>query len=295
VRGAEERPKPSGERLREFRDSVLPSLEQSLFSTAPIYPELERTLLEFSLTKLREDLGADHPFVKKVLGRESPAEVAAALVSGSRLADVTLRRSLWEGGSKAIEASGDPMIRLAKAMDPDARAVRNTYEDEVDAVEEKNGELIAKRIFELKGTNVYPDATGTARLTFGTVKGWALDGATVPPFTTFAGLYDRATGRDPFALPPSWIDAKGKLAPDTPMNFSFDGDIVGGNSGSPVLNRKAEIVGLVFDGNIHSLGGAFWFDPKLNRTVAVHSSALLEALEKVYGADRLVKELKRAR
>jgi hypothetical protein len=294
VRGAAERPKPNADRFREFRDSALPSVEQRLFSKAPIYPELEQVNLAWSLTKLREDLGTDDPLVKKVLGKESPESLAKSLVTGTKLADVELRKKLWEGGQKAIDASDDPMIKLALLVDPDARALRKTYEDEVEAVEKKNSELIARALFEEQKTSVYPDATFTLRLTYGTVKGWDENGTMVAPFTKLAGLYDRATGQEPYALPKIWLDAKAKVKLDTPMNFTTDNDIIGGNSGSPVVNAKGELVGIVFDGNIHSLGGAFWFDDRLNRAIAVHSSAILEGLKVVYGADLLVKELKPA-
>jgi hypothetical protein len=291
VRAAEELPKPSEKRLREYRDSALPSLKQRLFSPSPIYPEMEQLSLEFSLTKLREALGPDDPFVKKILGKESPENLARSLLAGTKLADVEVRKKLWEGGASAVEKSGDPMIKLARLVDPDARAVRKRYEDEVEAIEKKNSELIARAIFEVQGTNAYPDATFTPRLTYGTVKGWEENGRKVEPFTTFGGLYDRTTGKAPFDLPERWIDVRKKVNLDTPLNFSNDCDIIGGNSGSPVVGRNGTIVGLVFDGNIHSLGGNYWFDPSLNRAVAVHSAAILEALRNVYDADRLVKEL----
>jgi len=292
VRGAAERPKPNSDRLREYRDSALPSVEQRILSKAPIHKDLEQVTLEFSLTKLREDLGADDPFVKKVLGMESPESLSHALITGTKLDDPELRKKLWEGGAKEVDASDDPMIKLARLVDPEGRAVRKSYEDEVEAPEKVNSELIAKAISEDQGTSVYPDATFTPRLSFGAVKGWEEDGKAISPFTTIGGLFDRATGKEPFALPESWIKAKKNLKQETPMNLSNDTDIIGGNSGSPIINRQAEIVGLIFDGNIHSLGGNFWFDEKLNRAVGVHSALLLEALRGVYGADRLVKELR---
>jgi hypothetical protein len=295
VRGAAERPKPNGERLREYRDSALPSIEQRLFSTAPISRELQEVQLEFSLSKLREEMGADDPFVKKVLGRESPESLARSLLAGTKLDDVALRKKMWEEGAKAVDASDDSMIRLARLVDADGRAVRKTYEEEVDAPERMGSELVAQALFAEKGTSTYPDATFTPRLAYGAVRGWVENGRTIPPFTTIGGLFDRATGKEPYALPKSWIDGKGKLKMDTPMNFSNDLDIVGGNSGSPVINKDGEVVGLLFDGNIHSLGGNFWFDDKLNRAVAVHSSLILEALQEIYDADRLVKELKPGR
>jgi hypothetical protein len=292
VRAAEERPKPIERRFREFRDSALPAVTQKLFSAAPIYDELEVAMLTFSLTKLREELGADDPFVRKVLGKDSPAEVAEKVIRQSKLKDVALRKALWEGGKKAVEASDDPLIRLARLVDPDARAIRKRYEDAVEAPVKKNGELIAKASFAIQGTSTYPDATFTLRLSYGAVKGWQENGRTVRPTTTMVGAYDRATGRPPFDLPPSWLAARTKLGPRTPFNFVSTNDIIGGNSGSPVINKEGEVVGLVFDGNIHSLGGDYGFDESKNRAVSVHSAAILEALSKIYGAERLVKELK---
>jgi hypothetical protein len=292
VRAGDERPKPSEKRLREFRESALPSITQGLFSKAPIYDELEIALLSFSLTKMREDLGADDPFVKKVLGRESPDEMATRLIKTTKLKDVALRKQLWEGGKAAVDASSDPMIKLAKLIDADGRAIRTTYEEQIEGPMKKNSELVAKAHFDVEGMNSYPDATFTLRLSYGQVKGYPENGKQVAPFTTFAGAFDRATGRDPFALPKSWIDAKNKLTPDTPFNFVTTNDIIGGNSGSPVINKNAEIVGLIFDGNIQSLGGDFGFDETVNRAVSVHSQALLHALAKIYGADRIVNELR---
>jgi len=292
VRGGVERQKPNGERLREFRDSNLPALTQQLFSTAPIYPEFEKLLLTYSLTKLRERLGPDHPAVKQILGKESPAEVAQRAVDGTKLRDVAVRKQLWEGGQAAVAAADDPLLALAAKVDPFARAVRKTYEDEVEAVITKAHERISEARFAAQGRTTYPDATFTLRLSYGAVEGWKEGDRVVDPFTTFAGAFERATGRDPFALPESWIAAKDRLDLQTRLNFVTTNDIIGGNSGSPVVNRNAEIVGLIFDGNIQSLGGEYGFDPALNRAVAVHSDALIEALTKVYRADRLVGELR---
>ncbi|GGP23419.1 S46 family peptidase [Silvimonas iriomotensis] len=291
VRGADERALPDQQRMPEFNEAALPQLEQRLFSSAPLYPDFERVKLTASLTRLREILGTDDPFVKQVLGKQSPADLARQLTEGTQLADVARRKALWDGGKAAIAASDDPMIKLARLVDPAARAVRLKYENDVDAVEQKNAELIAQARFAQLGDKVYPDATFTMRLSYGEVRGWSERGQPVPPFTHFAGLYDRATGAEPFALPQSWITAKPKLDPQQRMNFVTTNDIIGGNSGSPVINRQGQIVGLVFDGNIHSLGGAFYYDPVSNRTVAVHSGAILQALKYVYGADQLVQEL----
>jgi hypothetical protein len=292
LRGAEERTRPDEERLREFRASNLPAVAQRVGSEAPVHAALERVLLADSLSKLREDLGADHPVVRRVLGKDSPAEVAARAVAGTRLADPAVRRALWDGGAKAVAASDDAMIALARALDPEGRRIRRTYEDEVEAVVRRGEEAIADARFAVQGRATYPDATFTLRLSYGQVKGWREGTRDLPPFTTLGGAYERATGKEPFALPPSWLEAKGRLELGTPFNFVTTNDIVGGNSGSPVVNARAEIVGLVFDGNLPSLGGEYFFDATSNRAVAVHSAAILEVLTKVYRAGRLVEELK---
>jgi hypothetical protein len=291
VRAAGELPKPSGKRYREFADSHLPALKQELFSTAPVYDDLEIAKLEFSLTKVREELGPDDHFVKKVFGQRSPGELARELVTGTQLKDIEVRRSLFDRGQAAVDASADPMIRLALLIDPDARAIRKRYEDEVEAVLKRSGEKIAKAKFAVYGTSVYPDATFTLRLSYGAVKGYEENGRPVSPVTLMGGAFDRHSGRAPFALPGSWLAAKPRLDLAIPMNICTTNDIIGGNSGSPMIDRDARIVGLVFDGNIHSLGGKYGFDASVNRAVSVHSSALIEALDKVYGAGRLVREL----
>ncbi|HEX8437624.1 S46 family peptidase [Archangium sp.] len=292
VRASEELTKPDTERLRGFNEANLPALKNQLLSKAPIYPELEIAQLTFSLTKMREELGPDHPFVKKVLGKESPAALATRVVKGSKLADLKVREQLLSGGKKAIEASKDPMIQLATLVDADARAIRKTYEEQVEAVIRKNSELVAQAKFEVYGTGIYPDATGTLRLSFGSVKGYMEDGKQVAPITAMGDTFARHTGEDPFALPKSWLAAQKDLTASTAMNFVTTNDIIGGNSGSPVINKDLEITGLVFDGNIQSLGGDYGFDESVNRTVAVHSEALIEALKKVYKADRVLEELR---
>jgi len=291
VRGAEERGKPNAERLPGFVDSKLPEVEQALFSPAPIYPEFERLKFGWALTKTRERLGPDHAFVQQLLGRESPAQLAERLIKTTTLGDVAVRRALWAGGKQAVAQSTDPFIQLALAIDPAGRALRKQMEAEVDSVELKNTELIAQARFAQLGTGLYPDATFTLRLSYGEVKGWLEQGRPVASFTNIGGAFRRHTGAPPFALPPAWLAAKDKFDPAQPMNFVTDNDIVGGNSGSPVINRNAEVVGLTFDGNITSIGGTYGFDERNNRMVAVHSSFMLDALRKVYGADALVDEL----
>jgi hypothetical protein len=291
VRAADEKGKPDGQRLPEFADARLPEVEQQVLSTAPIYPEFERIKLAFSLTKMREKLGVDDPFVKQVLGKASPQQLAEQLVGHTRLGEPAVRKALWEGGKDAIARSDDPFIRLALAIDGQARALRKQYEHDVESVVQRNTELIAQARFAKQGTSTYPDATFSLRLSYGEVQGWEEQGRQVAPFTDFAGAFARETGAEPFALPPSWHAARGRLRLDQRLNFVTTNDIIGGNSGSPVINRKGEIVGLIFDGNIHSLGGAFWFDPRMNRAVAVHSGGILEALGTIYDAGFLVREM----
>jgi hypothetical protein len=294
ARGAAERAKPNAERLREYSDAALPQLTQGLFSPAPVYPEFEIFELAHAFTRMREKLGPDDPFVRKVLGQKSPVELATELVKGTNLADVAVRKKIWEGGQAALDAAvkTDPMLAFAVSIDPDGRAVRKIYEDSIQPVLVKNQELIAQAHFAIEGTSAYPDATFTPRLSYGAVKGYEQDGKQVAPFTTLAGAYDRATGRQPFALPKSWLDAMGRFDVKTPFNMVTTNDIIGGNSGSPVINARGEVVGLVFDGNIQSLGGDYGFDPAVNRAVSVTSSSLLVALQRIYGAQRIVDELK---
>jgi hypothetical protein len=291
VRAPEEKAKPEAKRLPEFTDANFPGLRQSLLADEPIYPELEKLTLTFSLTKLREALGPDDPFVRKVLGSKTPAALAAELVDGTKLASLELRKQLLEGGAKAVEASNDPMIALARLVDPDFRAIRKDYEENAGAPLNRAHTAIARARFKLYGTSIYPDATFTMRVSFGTVRGYKQDGKEIPPFTFIRGLFERATGAPPFKLPDTWLAAKPALNMDQPMNFVTDNDIIGGNSGSPVINKGGEVVGLIFDGNIQSLGGDFGFDPAVNRAVAVNVGALREGLAKVYHADRLVAEL----
>jgi hypothetical protein len=229
-----------------------------------------------------------------VLGREAPAELARALVTGSKLMDVNVRKALLEGGKAAVEASTDPMVVLARKVDAEMRAVRKRYEDTVEAVLKRNSERIAQAHLAVYGTTGYPDATFTLRLSYGTVKGWEENGRAVAPLTTFGGAWERHTGKEPFKLPDTWLAAQGKVAPETPLDMATTNDIIGGNSGSPVVNRDGHVVGLVFDGNIHSLGGRYAYVPATNRAVAVHGEGLLTALEHVYGAQRLVQELRAA-
>ncbi|WNG62502.1 S46 family peptidase [Archangium gephyra] len=292
VRAADELPKPNPERLREYTEGQLPALSMGLLREAPIPAELEAISLTFGFNKLRETLGADDPFVKTVLGREAPEELARALVKGTKLFDVKERKRLLDGGKAAVEASKDPMILLARRVDAQSREVRKRYEDTVESVLKKNGELLAQARLAAHGTTGSPDATFTLRLNYGTVKGWEEGGRQVSPLTTFAGAYERHTGKEPFRLPDSWMKAQGKVPGETPFNVATTNDIIGGNSGSPMVDREGRVVGLIFDGNLHSLGGDYAYVPENNRAVAVHGEGLLRALEHIYGAGRLVKELR---
>jgi hypothetical protein len=292
VRAAAEREKPNAERLPEYADARLPQVEAGLMSPAPIYNDFEKVKLTFSLTKMREYLTPSNPQVMQVLGNESPQQLANRMIDATKLGDPAVRKALWDGGMKAVMASDDPFIKAMVQLDPYTRSLRKDYEARVNSVIDKADEKIAAARFAMLGTSIYPDATFTLRLSYGTVKGWKEAGQDVAPFTTMGGTFGHATGADPFKLPDSWLQAKDKIKLDTPFDFVSTNDIIGGNSGSPVVNRKGELVGLVFDGNIHSLGGAFGFDETNNRTVAVDSAALLEALDHIYGAHDVAKEMR---
>lgn len=291
VRGAAEREKPNTDRLREFTDASLPRIRQQLAAPVPIYPELEKLTLSFGLERMREWLGPDHPTVRALLAKDSPDTLAQSLISRTKLGDPQVRLALWNGGAAAIAASDDPFIQLARSIDPQARALRKRYEDEVEAPISAAEEKIARARFSLYGTNVYPDATFTLRLNYGTVQGWVEKGRPVEPFTRLSTAFDRATGQPPFRIPASWENVKSTLDLSTPVNLSTNNDIVGGNSGSALLNARGEVVGLMFDGNIHSISGAYWFDTAKNRSIAVHPAIMREALSKVYRADDLLREL----
>ncbi len=293
LRAAEERPKPNGDRLREFTDSSRESFELGLFSDKPVYDDLEELLLTDSLTYLAEEMGATSPLVQKVLAGKSPNARAVELIKGTKVKDVALRKKLYEGGQSAVDASNDPMIALAKSVDGEARALRKIMEAQGEAKQQSHAK-IAKARFALEGTSSYPDATFTLRLAYGTVKGFEEGGKQVAPHTTFAGLYERAKeqeNRPPFDLPKIWVDRKSKLDLKTPFNFVSTADIIGGNSGSPVVDRKGEFVGIIFDGNIQSLVLDYAYTDQVARAVSVDSRGIVEALKKVYRADKLVKEL----
>jgi len=296
VRMAEEHTKPNEKRLPEYTDARRASLEQELYSPAPIYDDFEKAKLSDSLAFMRDEMGANNSIVKKVLQGKSPEQRAGELIDGTRLQDVEARKQLAAGGLKAIESSNDAMIKLARSIDAGSRAVRKRYEDEVVAVERVSYGKIARALFELKGTSLYPDATFTLRLSYGAVKGYQENGKFIAPYTDFAGLFRHSAehgDKYPYHIPDSWKKARRFLNSRTQLNFVTTNDIIGGNSGSPVINRNGELVGLIFDGNIQSLVGDFYFDESVNRSVAVDSRGMLEALRKVYHADAAANELAR--
>jgi hypothetical protein len=291
VRGADERTKRNIDRLREFTDAALPLIQRELYARVPVYPELEVLTLSFSLERMREWLGPDHPVVRKLLSKESPESLATRLIAETKIDDADVRQKLWLGGKAAVDASHDPMIEFARAVDADARSVRKRFDDEVEAPVAAAAQRIAAARFKAYGTNVYPDATFTLRLNYGTVQGWVEDGTPIEPFTHLNRAFERATGASPFKIPASWIRVKDKLDMRTPFCISTNNDIVGGNSGSPLIDAGGEIVGLMFDGNIHSIAGRYWFNAANNRAIAVHPAIIREALDTVYGAKSLLKEL----
>ncbi len=286
--------KPDGERLPGFHDSQLDSLKFQLASPAPTYNDMEIARMTGALSLDLAEAGPNDPFVKTVLNGQTPQQVATALVNGTKLGDPAERKKLIDGGESAVAASSDPMIVLARKLDPMRRELIKWNEQNVESVEQRAGEQLGKARFAAYGKTMYPDATFTLRLSYGQVKGYPMNGTEAPPKTTMFGLYDRAASFNydgPFDLPSRYKEGRGKLDLSTPMNFVTTNDIIGGNSGSPVINRNAEIVGLIFDGNIESLVGDFVYDIGKNRAVAVHTAAMTEALTKLYGAQKLVDEL----
>jgi hypothetical protein len=294
VQMAAEDKKPNEERLREYRDSNRASLEQELFSTAPIYPEFEQHELADDLALLAERRGGDDSLVRLVLAGKSPQDRASELVRETKLADVEVRRELAKGGERAIEKSTDPMILLAKTLDPETRRIRKISEEQIEETERQAYARIAEVIFASRGTSTYPDATFTLRLSFGVVKGYEENGRKVPPWTTFGGAFRHAAAhgnKEPWQLPKRWQEAKDRLDLETPFNFVCTADIIGGNSGSPVVNRAGEFVGIIFDGNIQSLTADYSYTETQSRAVSVHSSAIREAMRKIYDAGELADEL----
>jgi hypothetical protein len=298
LRMADETAKPNADRLREYRQSNLDSIKQELFADTPIYKDLQTLILADYFSYYLETKGVNDPLGKKMLSGMSPEQRAALIVQGTRLEDVAMREKLAQGGLAAIESSRDPMIQLARLLDPDARKVREKYEQQVEEPLRQSYAKIADARFKLYGATIYPDATFTLRLAFGQVKGYTAAAETVPPWTTIGGAYRWAAEHDnqpPFNLPQRWLDRKDQLNLNTPFNFISTVDIIGGNSGSPVINRNAELVGIIFDGNIPSLIWDYVYNDQQGRAIAVHSSAIIEALQKVYNAQNLANELIKGR
>ena len=293
LRAGDERPRPDGERLHEFSDSGRTSLELALFSEKPIYTDIEILTLGDSLTWLASQLGASDPLVQKVLAGKSPRDRAAELVNGTRVRDVAFRKRLYEDGATAVAAANDPLIEMARMVDVDARALRKVAEAQGEVRQQGHAAIVRARQ-SLLGNAGYPDATFTLRLSFGVVKGYEEEGKPVPAFTTIGGLYRRAAemkNRPPFDLPPLWEKRKRYLDLATPMDFVSTCDLIGGNSGSPVVNRAGEFVGIIFDGNLQSLPWDELYSDQQGRSISVHSAAILEALSKVYRATDLAQEL----
>jgi hypothetical protein len=294
LRAGEERPKPNGERLREFSDSGKASLEFALMSEKPIYTDLETLTLTDSLIFMANELGGSDDLVQKILAGKSPHERAVEAIKNSKVREVAIRKKLYEGGASAVSSANDPMIELARMIDSDARALRKVAETQSEVRQQAHA-AIARARNAVLGTTGYPDATFTLRLSFGTVKGYEEDAQKVPAMTTFGGLFERAKemkNRPPFDLPPVWEKRKSHLDLRTPFDFVSTCDIIGGNSGSPVVNRAGEFVGIIFDGNLQSLPWDEMYSDKQGRATSVHSSAIIEALDNVYGAKDLARELR---
>ena len=291
VRGAQERAKPSAERLPEYADSRLSGVQSGLFAERPVYPGLEQVRMEWWLSKTREWLTVDDPRVRGLLGQESPEQLSARLIEGTTLADPAVRRALWEGGLAAVEASQDPLIRYLLSIQDETRAIRSEWEEKVQAPTDRASEQLAALRFQTYGDAVYPDATGTLRLTYGRIEGTDVPGQRWGPFTTFAGLWDRATGAPPFDVAPKLLAARGRIDGDTVMNMAVSSDTIGGSSGSPVVNAAGEILGANFDSTVLTQRNAYGYDVNVNRSVIVTTGAVTTALRDVYGMDGLVREL----
>jgi hypothetical protein len=291
VRGAQERAKPSTERLPEYADSRLAAVQSGLFAERPVYPSLEQARMEWWLSKTREWLTVDEPRVRGLLGDESPEQLSARLIEGTTLADPAVRRALWEGGLAAIEASDDPLIRYLLSIQDETRAVRSDWETRVEAPTARASEQLAAARFAVYGDAVYPDATGTLRLTYGRIEGTDVPGQRWGPFTIFNGLWDRATGAAPFDVAPKLLAARDRIDGTTVLNMAVSSDTIGGSSGSPVVNAAGEIVGANFDSTVLSQRNAYGYDRNVNRSVIVTTGAVTTALRDVYGMGRLVVEL----
>ncbi|HEY0116409.1 MAG TPA: S46 family peptidase [Allosphingosinicella sp.] len=291
VRGAQERPKPSAERLPEYGDARLPQVENRLFAETPNYPAVDEVQLAWWLSKTREILTVDDPRIRTLLGNESPEALARRLARETRLGDPAVRRRLWEGGLAAVQASDDPLIQFNLRVQEIMRQARGEYEGTVQAPTDRASEALARARFAAYGTSLYPDATGTLRLTYGRLKGWSHQGRTFPFATTFAGLWDRATGAEPFDLAPRLAAARDKIPPGTILDVAASTDTIGGSSGSPAVNAVGEIIGANFDSTVLTQRNAYGYDPEVNRSVLVTAAAVTAALQHAYGMQHLLIEL----
>ncbi|HEX3145403.1 MAG TPA: S46 family peptidase [Pyrinomonadaceae bacterium] len=296
VRLAAEREKPNAERLPEFTEARVAGVQAAMAADAPFVAEFEKMKLADSLSYMTELLPND-PLVKQIMQGKTPDARAAELIDGSKLNDAAYRKQLAAATRAEIDASTDPMIVLARTIDAKGRDLRRRYENEVTGVERTNYAKIARARFDQEGTKIYPDATFTPRLSYGTVKGYTENGKRVTPFTTLGGLYERAAGykyQFPYNLPPRWMEKKSAIDLKTPFNFVSTDDIIGGNSGSPTVNKEGELIGLIFDGNIQSLVGNFIYDESVNRAISVDVRAMTEVLRKVFDANQIADELTKA-
>jgi Peptidase S46 len=291
VRGAAERTKANGERLPGYTDSALPLTEKNLLDEKPVIGWVDQLYLEWSLSKAREWLGADDADTRLLLGREAPEALAARLVSGSRLGDAAVRKALWNGGQAAITASQDPMILFARQLDTRDRELTRAMNQQVNGPLASAAAKLSDARFAAWGAGVYPDATFTLRISYGRVAGWNERGSAVNPVTTLGGTFERATGAEPFDLAPGFAASQASINRTVAYNFVTTNDIIGGNSGSPVIDRAGTVIGAAFDGNIHSLGGNYGYEPGVNRTVVVSTAAVQEALRTIYPSPALLAEL----
>ncbi len=291
VRGAQERAKPSEQRLAEFADSRLGAARNALVAERPVYPSLEQVRLEWWLSKTREWLTVDNDNVRALLGRDSPEALSARLVEGSTLADPAVRAALWDGGLEAVQASTDPMIQYVLSIQEPTRAIRARWEAEVEAPTARASEALAAARFAAYGDSVYPDATFSLRLTYGQIEGSDVPGQRFEPFTRFSGLWERATGSAPFDVAPKILAARDRIDPDTVIDMTASTDTIGGSSGSPAINAAGEIIGANFDSTVLTQRNAYGYDRNVNRSVLVSTESITTVLRDVYGMDRLIEEL----
>jgi hypothetical protein len=291
VRGAQERAKPSDQRLPEFANSRLAAVEARLLADRPVYRVLDQIQVEWWLSKTREWLTADDPRVRVLLGKESPEGLAARVMRQTTVNDAQVRRELWKGGLAAVQASADPLIRYVLTLQEPTRAIRREWEEQVQGPTDRASERLSDARFAVYGESVYPDATGTLRLSYGRVEGSNVPGQRFGPFTTFAGLWERATGAAPFDVAPKLLAARGRIAPDTVLDMSVSSDTIGGSSGSPAINAAGELIGANFDSTVLTQRNAYGYDRDVNRSIIVTAAAVTTALRDVYDMPRLLAEL----